>query len=100
MHRLIEKGKTYRIPTRNSTTLLQIVSIGDQLTVKDIKTGKTRKISKRSFSHGLDEGTIYVSADTGSAYEVKPFSGTLYHGSPRKIGKLGANAAAMAPDCT
>ena len=63
MDRQIEKDKTYRIPHKDGTDLLQVLSLGEPLKVKNLKTGKIQEMSKQSFQKRLNAGEIYVSAD-------------------------------------
>jgi len=60
---LLEKNKTYRIPFKEKTTLLQIVDILEKsIKIKDIKTNRIYRVKKSVFQKGLQDGTIYVSA--------------------------------------
>ena len=64
MDRLIEKNKTYRIPKGDGTTeLLHVLSIGDNLKVTDLGSGKTKTMDKAAFQKRLNAGEIYVSAE-------------------------------------
>ena len=64
MERLIEKDRTYRIPKENGETdLYQVVSIGNELRLKNIKTGTIKNVNKSNFQKRLDAGEIYVSAN-------------------------------------
>lgn len=61
--RLIEKNRTYRIPSEEGTTLLRVTQIGSEtITLEDLATGKTRTMDRGSFQADLDAGKIYVSA--------------------------------------
>lgn len=61
--RLIEKNRTYRIPSDNGTTLLKVTQIGSgTITLEDLTTGKTKTMDRGSFQADLDAGKIYVSA--------------------------------------
>lgn len=63
MEILLEKNKTYRIPFKEKTTLLQIVDILEKsIKIKDIKTNRVYRVKKSVFQKGLQDGTIYVSA--------------------------------------
>jgi len=63
MERLIEKNRTYRIPKEDGTTeLLHVLSVGENVILKDVKTGNSRSIKRSTFQSRLDNGEIYVSA--------------------------------------
>ena len=64
MERLIEQNKTYRIVSNGGYSLVQVLSVGEtSIKLKDLKSGKTKNCSRKSFENGLDGGEIYVSAD-------------------------------------
>jgi len=63
MKRPIETDRTYRLQHEDQYSLFWVDSVsGDTVNLKDLRTGKTKDVSKSWFQAQLDSGKMTVSS--------------------------------------